>query len=225
MVRQCCVKIIRGGQQQQRMTLHTCRHANGRQSFKSCKKRTIICANCTSLTCFTGNGFSQWVKNNTIIYPEHHKEQVSLISLQWCWSFFFYWLTKYRCKLWLRPENMGFNYALPALRYLVLVVSPTFCGCAAPIYDKTPTAMCKPQQRASWRGAKLSYVALQFTLMKWPQQKADLSSPFFSLLFWDEARTVGTDIYLLLYLQHVNQRHLISEKAYNYTLGPAVMFS
>lgn len=93
--------------------------------------------------------------------------------------FFFYWLTKYRCKLWLRPENMGFNYAMPALRYLVLVVSPTFCGCAAPVYDKTPTAMCKPQQRASWRGAKLSYIALQFTLMKWPQQKADLSSPFF----------------------------------------------
>lgn len=120
---------------------------------------------------------------------------------------------------------MGFNYAMPALRYLVLVASPTFCGCAAPVYDKTPTAMCKPQQRASWRGAKLSYIALQFTLMKWPQQKADLSSPFFFLLFWCEARTVGTDIYLLLYLQHVNQRHLIPEKAYNYTLDPAVMFS
>lgn len=39
-----------------------------------------------------------------------------------------YWLRKYRCKLQLWPENMVFNYVLPALWYLVLVVSPTFCG-------------------------------------------------------------------------------------------------
>lgn len=91
MVPQCCVKIIRGGQQQQRMTLHTRRHANGRQSFTKLQKKNLAsCINCTSPTCFTRNGFSQRVKNNTIIYPAHHKEQVSLISLQWCWSFFFF---------------------------------------------------------------------------------------------------------------------------------------
>lgn len=56
--------------------------------------------------------------------------------------------------------------------------------------------------------------------MKWPQQKADLLS-FFLL---DSASTVHTDIYLLLYLQHVNQGHLISEKAYNYALACSPTF-
>lgn len=48
-----------------------------------------------------------------------------------------YWLWKYRCKLWLWPENTGFNYAMPALWYLVLVASPPFCGYAALVYNKT----------------------------------------------------------------------------------------
>lgn len=34
----------------------------------------------------------------------------------------------------------------------------------------------------------------------------------------------GTDIYLLLYLQHVNQRHLISQRAYNYILDSLSYF-
>lgn len=41
--------------------------------------------------------------------------------------------------------------------------------------------MHKPQQRANWKEAKLLYIALQFTLMKWLLQKADLL--FF--YFWD----------------------------------------
>lgn len=55
-------------------------------------------------------------------------------------------LREYRCKLWFRPENVGFNYVMPALWYLVLVASPTFCGYAAPVYDKT--------QCYAWASAK-----------------------------------------------------------------------
>lgn len=83
-----------------------------------------------------------------------------------------------------------------------------------------PNIIHNPQQRANWKEAKLLYIALQFTLMKWPQKKADLLS-FFLL---DSASTVHTDIYLLLYLQHVNQGHLISEKAYNYALACSPTF-
>lgn len=64
-----------------------------------------------------------------------------------------YWLRKHRCKLWLWPENMGFNYVMPALWYLVLVVSPTFCGCTGPVYDKT--------QCYAWASAKSQLEASQ----------------------------------------------------------------
>lgn len=47
---------------------------------------------------------------------------------------------------------------------------------------------------------------------------------FIALFLLGLSQYSATDIYLLLYLQHVNQRHLISEKAYNYALASPSYF-
>ena len=90
-----------------------------------------------------------------------------------------YWLKKHKCKLWLWPENMGFIITLCLHSHIWFLWCCLHSEVTQRQFMIRHNVMHKPQQRANWRQAKWLHIALQFTLMKWPQQKADLLFFFF----------------------------------------------